>query len=348
VPRSAASLACPPPLRSAEAIGLLRRAPDLDAVAARIARLSVEEIESALAPRLRAPGTRGFDVLRRALSLLARWPSARLGEVLARFDARIDVVGISRAAGEVLEALGAELRRDGTCPGSGPVLIVANHPGAYDALATLGALGRDDVALIAADRPFLRALPRLGQHLLFVADAPEPTTSTRAPTKERTVLARARGLREALAWLERGGVLVQFGAGAIEPDARFSGRDDAVLGAWGDGTGLLADRALRRGAAIVPCFVSGVHSPRAKRLAIVRWAEQRGVSTIAPLVQATLPGFRDVVVAVRLGLPIHASDLRSAGSTRERTTIVRSAVLRLSGRCYGATQLLNAVPSGRR
>jgi hypothetical protein len=298
----------------------LLHTPARDALAREIALLSEREIADAVAPQ----GTRARPVLHATISALARRPSARLGGLLARFDRQVASVGVSRAAREVVTAFGAELRVDGSCPASGPVLIAANHPGAYDALAMLAAIGRDDIAIVAADRPFLRAMPRLRDHLVFVADLARPNGAS--------VRDRARGLRQALEWLAAGRVLVQFGAGAIEPDARFSGAADPVLGGWGDGTGLLTGRALRSGAAIVPCFVSGVHSPRAKRLFFVRWAERIGITTIAPLVQATIPGFRDVVVTVRFGSPIGADRLRGALADRDRTDIVRDAVERLAGR----------------
>jgi hypothetical protein len=284
-------------------------------IARTIARLSAEEIGSAVAAA--APARFG-RVVHAAAALAARRPSARLGDLLARFDARIAAVGISAASREIVESFGARVRTDGACPTQGPVLLVANHPGAYDALSILAGLGRDDVAIIAADRPFLRALPNLAAHLVFVA---EPVGAN--------ARARARAVCRALEWVASGRVAIQFGAGAIEPDARF---DHDVLGTWGDGTGLLAARATRHGAPVVPTFVSGVHSPRAKRLPFVRWAERRGITTIAPLVQATLPGFRDVVVSVRVGDPVAPAAVQAAENDRERTVLLRNAVAALAQR----------------
>jgi hypothetical protein len=262
-------------------------------VAATLAALSTEEIVSAL-------GAAGLPrLLRAAVKRVARGPSDRLGRTLAHFDGLISYVGLARAARAALESFGARLAIDGAVARSGPLLVVANHPGAYDALALLAALGRDDVAFVAADRPFLRAMPGLFAHLVVVDD-------------ER-VFDRVAGLRRALAWLEKGGTLIQFGAGAIEPDARFADAAAPALGSWSNGSGVLASRAAL--ATVVPAFVAGVHSPRAKRLPFVRWAEARGVTTVAPLVQATVPGFRDVSVSVRLGAPISV-----AGMTREECT----------------------------
>jgi hypothetical protein len=165
-------------------------------------------------------------------------------------------------------------------------------------------------------------MPGLCDHLVFVSDV--------GPA------ARMRGLRRALAWLASGRVLVQYGAGAIEPDAGFARPDDALLGPWAAGTGLLAARAARLGAPIVPAFISGVHSPRAKRLPMVRWAERRGITTVAPLVQATLPGFGDVVVRVRFGAPLPRDALLAPDSAVARTSLVRAAVLALAPALRGS------------
>jgi hypothetical protein len=298
---------------------------DEAAIGRELARLSVAEIVDAAGMR-RAPA-----LVRVLVEAVAGIPSRRLGERLARFDADLAAHGVAAAARSVLRAFGATVEVTGRIPASGAALVITNHPGAYDSLAMMSALGRDDVALVAADRPFLRAMPHLSEHLVFVADAQTP----------RSILARAAGLRAALAWLGAGRVLVQYGAGLIEPDVRFSrtgkggagGEGNDALGAWSDGTGALVAHALKRGALVVPAFVSGVHSTRAKRLPLVRWAERRGITTLAPLLQATLPGFRDVHVHVRLGAPLQGDALVAleAETTHGgRTARVRAAVASLA------------------
>ncbi|WP_437775242.1 hypothetical protein [Sorangium sp. So ce1097] len=65
--------------------------------------------------------------------------------------------------------------------------------------------------------------------------------------------------------------------------------------------------------------VSGVHSPRAKRLAVTRWAERRGITTLAPLLQVALPGSHDVEARVRLGEAREAAALANTGDDAEIT-----------------------------
>jgi hypothetical protein len=289
---------------------MIEDAYDEAAVARELAALSIAEIVDAAAAR-GAP-----EVVRRVAEWVARVPSVRLGRTLARFDARIGVAGIGTAAREVMVAFGATVEVVGSVPADGGVLVVTNHPGAYDSLAMMAAVGRDDVALLASERPFLRAMPHLCDHLVFVTDS-----RTRG-----SALGRAAGLRSALAWLRAGKVLVHYGAGAIEPDASFTKVGEEVLGVWSRGTGVLARRAVELGAAVVPAFVRGVHSRRAKALPLVRWAERRGVTTIAPLVQATMPGFGDVRVRVRFGEVMEADWV-----VGEETGRVREVVAGLGG-----------------
>lgn len=287
---------------------------DEAAVARELAALSVAEMVD-------AAGARGAPwIAQRFVSTLARLPSARLGRSLARFDADLATVGVADAATALLRRFGAAVEVEGDVPPSGAVLVVTNHPGAYDSIAMLAAVRRDDVALVAAERTFLAAMPRFCEHLVFVADS----------RAKDSVMGRTAGLRRALSWLQAGRVLVQYGAGAIEPDARFARPGAAVLGEWSNGTGMLAAYAAKHGFALVPALVSGVHSRRAMALPGVRWAERRGVTTIAPLIQATVPGFRDVRVRVRFGAPIERGVLLSATSHVERTALVRAAVGRLA------------------
>lgn len=290
---------------------------DEAAIALELAALSVSEIVDAAGARA-APA-----VLRRVVEALAGVPSRRLGRTLARFDADVAAHGLRVAAIAVMRALGARVDVEGRVPPSGAVLVITNHPGAYDSLALMAALARDDVALLASDRAFLRAMPHVSEHLVLVSDSRTPGSAT----------ARAAGLRAALAWLGAGHVLVQYGAGVIEPDVRFATDGDEVLGAWSNGTGVLAAQAVARGASVVPAFVSGVHSARAKRLPLVRWGERRGITTIAPLLQATLPGFRDVHVTVRIGAALGgaALDALAAETTHAgRTARLRAAVAALA------------------
>lgn len=288
-----------------------------DALERVLARLSADEIVSALGL---ATSPKPVQAVVRAAFCAMSTP---LGRVLARFDARIDALGIARAAAAALEDLGATWRSDGDAPpASGPLLVVSNHPGAYDTLTLLAALGRDDAAIVAADRVFLRAMPTFGRHLFFVADA------TSAPT-----LKRSHGLRQALRHLARGGALVHFGAGRIEPDPAFVRARDVpaqdLLGHWLPGTGALLRATAGAGGALSAAVVEGVHSPKAKRLWAMRLAERRGVTTLVPLLQIGLKRYHDVDATVHFGAAVDARELAQGGDDAVIAAKVRDRALAL-------------------
>jgi hypothetical protein len=281
-----------------------------------LAGISADEMVAALG----LPGLP--ESLRAALRRAFLGISTPLGRTLARFDARIAPTGIGAAATAALEELGATWQREGPPPPArGPLLIVANHPGAYDALTLLAAARRDDLAIVAAERTFLRALPSLSRHLLFV---PESTDSVRQ---------RARGLLRAHDHLASGGAVLHFGAGRIEPDPAFLPSDGAdVLLPWSSGTGALVRAAARYRGTVAVAVVSGVHSHRAKRLLVTRLAERRGITTLAPLLQVAVRRYRDVSAVVRFGPAHEASALITSGHDATITSNVRSLALGLVNR----------------
>jgi hypothetical protein len=280
----------------------VRFGPDLASLESAIARSSAEEIVAALglanAPQLlRAAARAAFARL-----------SARLGRVLARFDGDVARVGLPRAAAAALQALGATWTRTGTVPGEGPLLVVANHPGAYDALVLFAAMGRRDAVVLVDDRSFLRALPELARHLVFLSP---------------DAIARMRAVRRALRHVAGGGALLHFGAGRIEPDPAFAPAGQALT-EWGPGSGALVRGVARTGGVVVPALVEGVHSPRAKRLWIARLADRHGVTTLAPLLQVAVPVYRQVAARVHFGAALDARWLvREGGDDTALTARVR-------------------------
>jgi hypothetical protein len=274
-----------------------------------IAALSADEMVAALGLGL------GDGVVRGVLRLGFRLASSRLGHVLAQFDRYVARDGASLAAAATLDALGVTWKRHGEVPRKGAALVASNHPGAYDAFLLLASIDRPDVAIVATDRAFLRALPELAKRLILISD---------------TTLSRAAGAKRAHRHLARGGALVHFGAGVIEPDPAFA-TDPATpaLATWRPGTGMLVRSAARAGGTVTTAIVSGVHSPRAKRLLVTRLCERRGITTMAPLLQVALPGCRDVFARVRFGDAVEASTLAANGRDATVAAHLRASALDL-------------------
>jgi hypothetical protein len=258
-------------------------------LARELARLSAREMVTALGVR------RGPLLLRRGLELPFYAASRALAETLATLAHEVESRGLPDAAAGALTRCGVSLRVSGVVPNDGPSLVLANHPGAYDALALMRAVGRRDLLILAADRQFLRALSGLSSHLAFVGDGPRE---------------RASALKRTVGWLRRGGAVLHFPAGKIEPDAAFALPGAPLLEEWQPGVSVLVQACERVTGSVLVAGVRGVHSPRAKRLLLNRLAEKRGITTLSPLVQLVAK-LRDVEARVRLELVAGSRDEQS-------------------------------------
>ncbi len=155
----------------------------------------------------------------------------------------------------LLAEMRVELRMDAAdmarIPVTGPVVAVANHPfGMLDGavLAVLLTRVRPDVKVMT--NYLLRDVPELARHCIFV----DPFQSDRA-IHAGNVDVNRRAMREAMAWLQRGGMLAIFPAGEVSqwqfPQAEIA---DPV---WND----TAARLIRRtGAAALPVYFRGRNS----------------------------------------------------------------------------------------
>src|SRR5262249_23290923 len=144
--------------------------------------------------------------LRPFVEFLARLPARRLSGHILWFDHIAGQRGLAEAGRYILNEFTSSTRIEGQqhVPRHGPLLVVANHPGMVDAMAIWVALEcRHDLKIIAAERDILRLIPNIRSRLLFV----NPGAGCRAGL-----------VREAAAHLRKGGALLTFPSGTIEPD----------------------------------------------------------------------------------------------------------------------------------
>jgi len=95
-------------------------------------------------------------------------------------------------------------------PREGPLLVVSNHPGAYDALVIAACLPRPDLHLVVSDFPFLRYLENLGDRICSI------------PINKTDIQNRMAGMVSAIRHLKNGGAVLLMGSGTIEPDPAVS------------------------------------------------------------------------------------------------------------------------------
>jgi 1-acyl-sn-glycerol-3-phosphate acyltransferase len=163
-----------------------------------------------------ALGTGRSGVIRRLLGLLFRRPAARFGLIAAHADAESEFSGISGGARRVLPDLLLTVSARGTelIPPDGPLLIVSNHPGALDSLALLSCIPRKDTKVLISDVAFTRSFSAARRYFIYVP--PEAGGRTAA-------------LRASIEHLQKGGSLLVFAYGDVEPDPEVSpGARDSI------------------------------------------------------------------------------------------------------------------------
>ena len=185
---------------------------------------------------------------RRVLGPFLRIPAARFARLMAHTDGIIGQSTMTAGAQWLLSQLvtGAEVRGAEAIPLAGPLLVASNHPGAYDSVAIIASLPpRSDLMVLASDVPFLRRLPAIGAHLIYVSPDPH---------------ARMGAIRALIRQLEAGGAVMTFGSGLVDPDPDLLPGAAEALEIWYDSLAI----ALRRvpQTQVVVTIVSSVIAPQ--------------------------------------------------------------------------------------
>lgn len=234
----------------------------------------------------------------------------RFAQQMAAFDAAVGAYGLVEGARQTERLYAREVRvfHAGALP-PGPVLFLSNHPGMTDTLALFSALGRDDLKVIALNRPFLLSLPNVSERLFYVTENPA----------ERLVL-----IRHVSAHLKAGRAVLTFPAGHIEPDPDVYPGALESLETWTDSVGVFLRLAPQT--AIVPVCVRGVFWQRTSEHPLTRLRrtrdEQQLLASALQLLSHVLLRTRPVTINVQLGRPIYARELGSL-----ETSVIHRAVL---------------------
>jgi hypothetical protein len=197
---------------------------------------------------------------RRHLGGIADPPARRLATLMVEFDRRTENDGIREGCRYLLPSFVSRVEYIGAehVPGTGPVLVCTNHPGAYDGFAMVAGLPRDDVRVLTSDIPFFRALPHVSEHLIQTDTDP---------------YRRLAAVRAAIRHLQGGGLVHTFARGFLEPDPLSApgAVQDAIasLEEWSPSLELILRKAPET--RVVVAMAGGVVSPRWLRSPLVRY-----------------------------------------------------------------------------
>jgi 1-acyl-sn-glycerol-3-phosphate acyltransferase len=243
------------------------------------------------------PGGVRVEVVRRLIGPVANHVANRF----VSYDRALGEAGMLHGSTWIVDDATGGLVVEGRdrVPATGPLLAVANHPGLSDAVALLAALGREDVWIVTADYPFLRAMRLASRRFLFVSDH-------RAD--------RLSDFRRIVSRLRSGETVLVFPAGGLELDPALSRAAAlASLATWSRSIELLA--RLVDDTVVVPVAISGVVSRSAFDHRLSRHRDlPKERQRMATLLQLAFPRYRANCVTIRFGEPIRgdARDVHAA------------------------------------
>jgi hypothetical protein len=193
---------------------------------------------------------------RKLLGGISSLPAGRFAKLAAGFDHQVALNGITTAAQWMLLRIATCVTVEGAeeIPANGPLLVASNHPGAFDGIAIIAGLGRDDLKLIVSDVPFTRGLPNLEEHLIFSSGDNPPE--------------RMAALRASIRHLETGGALLVFPTGLVDPDPAFMPGAGEALEGWSPSLELMLRKVPQTRLLIT--IASGVLAPKFLDNPIVR------------------------------------------------------------------------------
>lgn len=255
-------------------------------------------------------GWQNSPLLSRLLRFFFRNPARTFARHMVEYDDIVGAHGIVEGAWNLSRRYVKDVRIIGAdrIPESA-FLALSNHPGMTDTITLFAALNRKDLRIIALDRPFLNALPHSTAQLFYVYDE---------PVKRMTLV------RQVSAHLKKGGAVLTFPAGHIEPDPDvYPGAVDS-LKAWTDSVGVFIRMA--PDSAILPVLVRNVVAKKYSNhwlLKVKKTKEEREkLATALQLLGMVMFNEKPVTVTIQIGKPIYAKDL---GTTE--TDAIHQAVL---------------------
>lgn len=277
----------------------------------------VQQIQSAITDEIfYALGLSRRGSMRRIFGWIFALPTRRFARIMADVDAAVAIGGPPAGCQVMLDALGVHAQADGVenIPKTGPAIILANHPGAYDSMAIGSLIPRTDLNVIVAKTRLYQVLPHIHPHMHYASqDRAESMTA----------------LRQASQHLQEGGLLLQFGSGLIEPDPALFPVDEAVFARWSPSIEILLRKV--PGLQIVPTIASNVLLKRFAHHALTRLRrdpmDRRRLAEFMQVIQQLVfPKSIDAQPCISFGTPFDLQALEAQGAQRRLMPAVLARV----------------------
>jgi 1-acyl-sn-glycerol-3-phosphate acyltransferase len=184
------------------------------------------------------------------------WPPAhKFAEFANRFEQKVAQSNMVEAMRQNLQQFVKDVYVRGAdqIPHEGPLLIVSNHPGAFDEFVIASALPRSDLNIIASGFPFLQKLPATSRYLIYT---------------NNELNARIKTVRTIIRRLKEGAALLIFPSGTVDPDPAVLPGAREALNNWSRSLDLILRKVPQTQVSV--SIVSGVISPACLRHPFVR------------------------------------------------------------------------------
>ena len=267
-----------------------------------------------------------FEILGSSKSPLIRWcqywllflPVRYFSKFFIELDEQVENNGAPAAGRWLANRFVDDIRIQGfdNIPKEGPIMVVSNHPGAYDSFCILASMGREDLNAIISDIRVFMELPHVASHLIY--------------TNEK-VEVRMLAIREAIKRLQDGQSFLIFPTGLIDPDPSFmEGVYDELMN-WSNSVELFLRRAPET--QLVVTTVSHVLQPKWMKNPLLRtqkteMTKRRMAEFIQVLNQFFIPWSIKSTPCITFGKAISYTELKKMdGSIREN--IIRLAAIQM-------------------
>lgn len=245
-----------------------------------------------------ALGFPNHTALRQFVSPLFRLPVDRFATLASQFDQLVAGSGFPAACRWILPRFveGTVVDGAGRIPAAGPLLVPCNHPGAYDGLAVVAALPRNDLKIVVSGIPLTRNLPAAARHFIFATADPH---------------GRMGAVRAMIRHLRDGGAILIFPSGKVDPDPAILPGAHAALEAWSPSLELILRKVPQ--AMVQVAIVSGVLSPASLRNPLIRlqkgWRRLKLAEFIQVFQQLLFANKLALTPRVSFGEPFPATEL---------------------------------------
>jgi hypothetical protein len=248
---------------------------------------------------INAVGLRKSAGLQSVFNIFLKRITMYLSGICIATDRKIATDGFPAATGWMAGHWVREVttRGAGSIPAEGPLLVVSNHVGAYDILVVPSQINRPDIKIIASDTPFFKSLPNASQHMIYASNQPGE---------------RMTAARHGIAHLQKGGALLLFGTGLIDPDPEVYPHTEAEIGTWSPSIDLFLHQVPQ--AKLVICIVSGIVMPRWAHspltwLRRIDWQKRRIAEYGQVIEQLLFPGEPDISPSMTIASPVGVDEL---------------------------------------